>query len=228
VEDGGGLYEGSQTRARVRACGGSLRHPPPSYTAPTGSPSSLRHHLSTAQHGSAYFKRTMGSFGSGLEPTPRRLVESCLMVAAPPFGAVARVALQIDGAVQQVEVEHQERRLGGSQAYWRCPRCGALRSHLYVVDGVLACRVCHGLDYRSRHVPQAVARAAKLRRRLGGAPGLLGPLPRKPRHWRPDYYRRLIAELIAAERVIARMLHGTVAALERRKGRLRRGREQRS
>jgi hypothetical protein len=82
------------------------------------------------------------------------------------------------------------------------------------------CRVCGKLTYRSRHVPRAVARAAKLRRRLGGAPGLLAPLPRKPRHWSPVYYRRLIGELIAAEGVIREMLGGTIRALERRKGRL--------
>jgi hypothetical protein len=89
-----------------------------------------------------------------------------------------------------------------------------------VVAGVLACRVCLGLDYRSRHVPRAVARAAKLRRKLGAAPGLLSPLPRKPRHWSPVHYRRLIGELVATERVLAEMLGATVRALERRKGRL--------
>jgi hypothetical protein len=118
-----------------------------------------------------------------------------------------------------VEVERQDR-LNGSQAYWRCPKCDALRQHLYVVAGELGCRGCLGLDYRSRHVPRAVARAAKLRRKLGAAPGLLSPLPRKPRHWSPVHYRRLVAELIATERVLAEMLGATVKALERRKGRL--------
>src|SRR5262249_30889602 len=101
------------------------------------------------------------------------------------------------------------------------------RSHLYALNGVLACRVCHGLGYR-RVLHPAIARAAKLRRRLGGAPGLLSPIPRQPRHWHPVHYRRLVAELIAAERGIREMLGDTIAALERRKGRLHRGREQRS
>jgi len=34
-------------------------------------------------------------------------------------------------------------------------------ARVYVRDGALACRVCHRLDYRSRHVHPAVARAAK-------------------------------------------------------------------
>jgi hypothetical protein len=130
------------------------------------------------------------------------------------------LTFHVDGVEQVVEIVRQPRHLGGSQAYWCCPKCSALRSHLFVLDGSLLCRVCGKLTYRSRHVPRAVARAAKLRRRLGGAPGLLAPLPRKPRHWSPVYYRRLIGELISAEGVIREMLGGTIRALERRKGRL--------
>ena len=134
---------------------------------------------------------------------------------------VAREALtlRIGEAVQVVEVERQDR-LNGSQSYWRCPRCEALRAHLYVVAGELACRVCLGLDYRSRAVPRAVARAARLRRKLGAAPGLLSPIPRKPRHWSPVHYRRLVAELEATERVLRDMLGDTIRALEKRRGRL--------
>lgn len=180
------------------------------------------------QHIRTYSPGTMGSFGSGAEPAPRQLVANTQGIAAPVHRGVARevVTFQVDGDLQEVEVIRQVRRFGGSQAYWRCGQCSALRSHLYVVAGVLACRCCHQLSYR--RVPSAVARAAKIRRRLGGVPGLLSPIPRQPRHWHPAHYRRLVAELIEAERVIARMLHGTVAALERRKGRLHRGREQRS
>jgi hypothetical protein len=94
-------------------------------------------------------------------------------------------------------------------------------ANLYVLGSVLACRRCHGLDYRSRHVLHpAVIRAAKLRKRLGAAPGLLSPIPRKPRHWSPVYYRRLVDELVATERVLRGMLGDTIRALERRRGRL--------
>jgi hypothetical protein len=151
------------------------------------------------------------------------MIETVQRVASPPHRGLARegVTLRIGDAEQVVEVVRQPRHLGGWQAYWRCPRCEALRSDLFVVERVLACRVCHGLDYRSRHVLHpALTRAAKLRRKLGAAPGLLSPLPRKPRHWSPVHYRRLVAELIATERVLAAMLSATVKALERRKGRL--------
>jgi len=148
------------------------------------------------------------------------MVETTQKVAAPPHAGLAResLTLRVDGAEQVVEVVRQERFLGGTQAYWVCSRCGALRSHLYVVAGALACRVCHQL--KSSRVPPVVARAARLRRRLGAQPGLFSPLPRKPRHWSPVYYRRLIGELLETERMIAAMLRGTVAALERRNGSL--------
>src|SRR5262249_51894511 len=69
----------------------------------------------------------------------------------------------------------------------------------------------------SRHVLHpAVIRAAKLRRKLGAAPGLLGKVPRKPRHWRPDYWARMVAELFEAERVLAARLHDTLKQVQRR------------
>src|SRR5262249_46801870 len=151
-----------------------------------------------------------------------RCVDTTQRICQPLQRGVARERVTfLIGAVEQlVEVVRQERRFGGSQACCICGQCSSLRSHLFVVNGSILCRVCGKLSYRSRHVPRAVARATKLRRRLGGAPGLLAPLPRKPRHWSPVYYRRLIGELIAAEGVIREMLGGTIRALERRKGRL--------
>src|SRR5262249_54919960 len=109
------------------------------------------------------------SFGSGPRCAPRRTVESTQKVAAPPHAGLARetLTLSVDGVPQEVEVVRQERFLGGTQAYWCCPKCGALRSHLYVVAGELAGRLCHRLRSGSGRVSPMVARAARLRRRLG-------------------------------------------------------------
>jgi hypothetical protein len=143
-------------------------------------------------------------------------------VAPPPSTGLAHeeVRVVIDGVEQVVEIVRQDR-IHGQEAYWLCPRCSALRWHLYLRDGVLACRVCHGLSYRSQHVPTVVARAARLRRKLGAEPSLLSPLPPRPRNiWRAAWYDRLVRELAAQEAVIAEMLGATIQALERRKGRL--------
>jgi len=81
---------------------------------------------------------------------------------------------------------------------------------------------CAGVPRVPRTPVSTVAsiRAAKLRQKLGAEPGLLSPVPRKPRHWSPAYYARAVSELAAQERVIAGLLGGIVRALERRKGRL--------
>src|SRR5262249_32781728 len=63
----------------------------------------------------------------------------------------------------------------------------------------------------------ALTRAMRVRRRLGALPSLLAPVPPKPKHWPRVHYVRLVAELAAAESVIAGMLRATVAAVKRRR-----------
>jgi len=171
-----------------------------------------------------YFKTMVSSFGSTGRPrTTKRMVEDAQKVAPPPSGPLAReaVSLLVGGFEQVVEIVRQPRHLGGTQAFWLCPKCSALRAHLYVLAGELGCRACLHLDYRSRHVLHpALTRAARLRRKLGAAPGVLSALPPKPPCWSRAYYARLVGELLQAESVIAEMLSGTIRALERRKGRL--------
>ena len=86
----------------------------------------------------------VGSFGTGPRYIPKRMVETAQRVARPPHRGLAResIMLRVDGTEQVLEVVRQERFLGGTQAYWLCGRCGALRQHLYAVSGELACRVC--------------------------------------------------------------------------------------
>jgi len=87
----------------------------------------------------------------------------------------------------------------------------------------VACRKCFpgGLTYRSQHILNpALTHAAKIRKRLGGAPGVLSALPKRPPHWRRDYWARTLAQLAAAESVIAELLGATLREVKRRKGRL--------
>ena len=155
---------------------------------------------------------------SGPPRTSKRMVDDVQKVAAAPHRGLARetVTLLVDGVPQELEVIRQDR-IHGQQAYWRCLRCEKLRSDLYVVDGALACRVCHRLDYRSRHTLHLPLRVARLRKRLGALPSVLAPVPRKPPHWRRGYYARMIAELAMLEAALAARLRATVQAVERRR-----------
>jgi hypothetical protein len=121
-----------------------------------------------------------------------------------------------------VMVERQQRPRGGWQAYWRCPGCDRRCCALFIVAGVLRCRKCHSLTYRSQHtLNPAITRAAKLRRRLKAPAGVLSPLPKRPPHWRSDYWARTLAKLAAAESVIAELLSATVREAKRQRERER-------
>jgi hypothetical protein len=128
--------------------------------------------------------------------------------ASPPSKGDAReeVTVVVSGVEQTLEIVRQER-IHGTQAYWLCSQCGAPRWHLYVSRDGIVCRECLGLSYACRHTRNTAAlRARKLRRRLGGLPAPLGPLPSRPRHWRRDYWARAIAQLLAIESVLTARL----------------------
>ena len=160
----------------------------------------------------------MFPFRSGRPRKPRPTVETTPRVAPPPHRGLAReeVRVVIDGKEQTLEIVRQPR-IHGQEAFWLCPRCGSARWHLYLLNGEIACRKCFSLGYSCKHTRnRAALRARKLRRRLGGLPGLLSPLPPRPRHWRRDYWARAIAELIAVENVLAARL---AAMVDRRRKR---------
>src|SRR5262245_46518988 len=118
----------------------------------------------------------VASFGTGHPRVPRRTVENAVRVVSPRHAGVAReaVTVRVDGVEQGLEVVRQPRHLGGTQAFWVCRRCSALRQHLYFEDAELVCRICAygGLTYRSRQMhDRTTLRAAKLRRKLGAPPG---------------------------------------------------------
>jgi hypothetical protein len=99
----------------------------------------------------------------------------------------SRVGLAVDGADEVlVQIAYEPGTRGGGYPLFICPACHTQRWHLYARDFRFACRVCHCLDYRSRHEfwSPALRRAAKLRRRLGADPRIGVPLPRPPRHYR--------------------------------------------
>ena len=140
--------------------------------------------------------------------------------ASPPSTGVARetVRVAVNGIEHELEIVRQPR-IHGQEAYWRCSQCSELRRYLFIHNGV-ACWRCLGLSHASRHTRnRAPLRAAKIRRRLGGLPGLLAPLPKRPKYWRRDYWARSIAELSAVEASIVGKLRDMVGHRRKRDGR---------
>jgi len=160
----------------------------------------------------------MFPFRNGRPRRPRPTVETTPRVAPPPHRGPAReeVRVVVEGVEQELEIVRQDR-IHGQEAFWLCPRCSKPRLHLYLHAGEIACRQCLGLSYACKHTRNTAAlRARKLRRRLGGLPGLLSPIPPRPRHWRRDYWARAIAELIVVENVLAARLADMVGRRRKR------------
>src|SRR5262249_20591247 len=154
---------------------------------------------------------------AGLPRTRRRFVDAVPRVGSPParsaLGTLARetIVLVVGGERVEVVVERHALPHGGAQGYWRCPQCDRRCCALFIIGSGLCCRKCGSLDYRSRHVLHpAMIKAAKLRRKLGAVPGLLSRLPKRPPHWRRDYWARTLRELAACENVIADLVGATL------------------
>lgn len=112
-----------------------------------------------------------------------------------------------------VGISHTTQAIGGVRDWFRCPTCQHARSWLAVVDGVLACRTCHGLAYasqalstRNRRRRAAGARYERLKmstivdfltpsaaERSAGQPRAQGDKPRGM-HW--NTYWRVLSEAL--------------------------------
>ena len=143
--------------------------------------------------------------------------------ATAPLTAFARettVSILVNGKPEALDVVCDPRNYGGGgQRYFLCPACSRKVWHLYLRDERLACRKCAGpLAYASQHTKRrGLHRARDLRRKLGASEELLSPLPPRPRqHMAAAKYDRLVAQLVAAEAVIAAQLRDTVVRVRRR------------
>ena len=98
---------------------------------------------------------------------------------------------------------------GGRRPWMHCPseRCGRRVGRLFLVEGLVMCRRCARLRYRSQAkafpvIFRSLRRAQKLRERLGAGPMLGGPL-RRPTGMHRRTYECLSAEIIDIERTVA-------------------------
>jgi hypothetical protein len=108
--------------------------------------------------------------------------------------------------------------------WFACPDCGRRCRHVYLCDGAIACRRCHGLDYASRHLRRqtpAVGRVERLRRRLGGCEAKpFAPLPTRVRRGRGGrskaFHDSLVARILDEEAKLVAHLGSVVRDLARR------------
>lgn len=99
----------------------------------------------------------------------------------------------LGGRAWSVDIVHVQCLKGRSRPLLKCPRAheGNFQS-LYYREGVLACRHCHRLRYRSNLAASATERArlarVKLLAEMGAEPGQLVP-ERQPFKWRKRHLR---------------------------------------
>jgi hypothetical protein len=99
--------------------------------------------------------------------------------------------------------------LGGRRPWFQCTAesagssCSRRAAKIYLGDSsVFACRRCYGLAYVSQcssAFRRDIARAMKIRIRLGGSPSLLDPFPPRPKGLHRVTYERLRRAHDAAE-----------------------------
>jgi hypothetical protein len=85
-------------------------------------------------------------------------------------------------------IERMPYRFGGERLWFVCPRCGRRVTTLYVADGEVVCRHCHGLRYASQAetiAGRAMRKERRIRKKLGMGPNLTLPITIKPKgmHW---------------------------------------------
>lgn len=90
---------------------------------------------------------------------------------------------------------------GGTQTFFRCPRCSRRVTTLALGRRYFRCRICVGAAYASSQegsTDRAMRRANKLRKRVGAEPGL-GNWYTRPKHMRRRTFERIDARIQTAE-----------------------------
>ena len=109
--------------------------------------------------------------------------------------------------------------LGGVRRWLVCPACDARRQSLYIAEARLLCRVCAGLRYPTQTMNRryrAIARADRIRRRLGWEVGALRPWGVRPGRMRWKTFERLTEALRDVEAYLLPDLNGWAERAEQR------------
>jgi hypothetical protein len=112
---------------------------------------------------------------------------------------------------QRVPITWTTCHLGGRRPWFSCDvhtdsqHCGRRVAAVYSTGGLFACRACHGLPYASQREPlrhRGLAKARKIRARLGGSANMFDPFPDRPKGMhRRTYYRLRQSHDAAAARL---------------------------
>jgi hypothetical protein len=102
---------------------------------------------------------------------------------------------------QRIPIEWTQCKLGGARPWFRCAAtskgryCGSRRAVLFLGGQAgFACRCCYQLGYASQLEPlrlRGLAKARKIRMRLGGDANVLNEFPAKPKGMHQRTYTRL-------------------------------------
>ncbi|AUN30297.1 hypothetical protein [Niveispirillum cyanobacteriorum] len=131
---------------------------------------------------------------------------------------------------QRVPIDWTACRYGGSRPWFRCvcfsggQYCGKRVAKLYGAGKLFACRHCYRLGYQSqleREHLLPLHTANKLRKKLGGDPGMASPIPKKPKgmHWRT--YNAAVERILTLEIEAEGELEEVILRMEARWSRAR-------
>lgn len=100
-----------------------------------------------------------------------------------------------------VRVEWTPCHFGGERVWWLCPSCGRRCLKLYGWAGRHACRACQRIGYatqQEKRRDRIQSRANRIRKKLGGEPGV-ERFPPRPKGMHRRTYQRYFDELLAAD-----------------------------
>ena len=117
---------------------------------------------------------------------------------------------------ESIPILYRECHLGGTQAYFGCPKCARRVRFLYGAGARFLCRHCHDLVHassREGQLDRELRKVRKIRRRLGADPALESHLPR-PKHMRLATYERLRNEVLSRENELMLTIYNRFEALQ--------------
>ena len=140
----------------------------------------------------------------------RRFNESVLRLS---YGLSDRDEEQV---IDDIRLKTTRPYFGGLRWWFSCPGCGRRVRILYLrPDGEwFRCRHCHELAYRSQlqgRLARAMAKSVRIRRRLGGSPGPVGPFSAKPKGMHEHTHLRWGRKAKEAEREVVTLLEARLS-----------------